>query len=404
MYNGAVKTNSQYIRQQSQLEQFCEPLFEAPYVAVDTEFLSEGTYRAKLCLIQLGYKDHCAVIDALCGLDLSIVWDLLAEQKVIKVLHACESDMQIFFDDAGLLPQPLFDTQIAAMVCGYGNQVGFSRLVDSLCGVRIDKSQQMTDWSHRPLGKRQIDYALNDVVYLCPIFEKLSRLLIESGRQQWVIEEMAEYLVESRYRQDPNESWRRVKIVRPTSRQLAILRELAAWRETQAALANKPRAWIMKDVALSELARHAPTSLSDLSRIRMLPKTYYRGAKAKQMLDLVKKGLKVPADQCPQAPKRKQNDEVDEEAVALLSALLKLCSEEQSVAVKLIATRHDLENFVRDPSADHRFTRGWRADIFGQEAHKLVNGELALTLGKGKIKRLDLTTLTGRGNKARKKS
>lgn len=362
------------------LASFCDELRSAPYIAVDTEFLREKTYYAVLCLVQLGHGDRFAAVDALApGIDLAPLLALMSDPTIVKVFHSATQDVEIFLQLSGSVPAPLFDTQIAATVCAFGEQPGYATLVKGMLEVDLDKASQTTDWTVRPLTKRQLDYALGDVIHLCPIYETLQQRLVETGRDAWVKEEMDALLDEGKYRTDPLDSWRRVKIRRPSREQLVVLRELAAWRERTAMERDMPRNWVVRDDALGEIAQHLPRDRKQLSRTRGLRESIAHGKDGQAMLDAVQRALALPEDQWPPLGKRREPLSGHEAMVALLQALLKLRCEAEGVAMKLVATRAELDILATAEEPDVRAVHGWRRTIFGDDALALRHGRLALT-------------------------
>ncbi|NCG19014.1 MAG: ribonuclease D [Rhodobacterales bacterium] len=358
------------------LYEFCDELRGSPYITVDTEFLRERTYDAQLCLVQVGYGDHAAAIDPLAkGLDLTPLRDLLLDKSIIKVLHAASQDMEIFLRVLGELPSPVFDTQIAAAVCDLGEQPGYAKLVQALLGIQIDKSSQATDWSLRPLTDKQIDYAIGDVTHLCKVYELLLERLEETGRSSWIQSDMAALLDETKYVTNPETAYKRIRIRRPKRKHLAVLRELAAWREHTAKRRNLPRPWVIRDEALVEIAQNQPVDQRELSRVKKLKVSNSDG---EDLLDAVQRGLDSPEEGWPEVPSRGPatgNDSL----VALLQALLRLRCEKHGVAMKMVATRVDLDRIATESNPKIRVLKGWRREIFGADALALRDGRLALT-------------------------
>lgn len=362
------------------LVSFCDELRGAPYIAVDTEFLREKTYYAVLCLVQLGHGDRFAAIDALApGIDLAPLLALMNDPAIVKVFHSAAQDVEIFLRLSGSVPGPLFDTQIAATVCAFGEQPGYATLVKGMLDVELDKASQATDWSVRPLTARQLDYALGDVIHLCPIYETLQQRLVETGRDAWVKEEMDALLDEGHYCTDPLESWRRIKLRRPSRESLVVLRELAAWRERTAMERDLPRNWVVRDDALGEIAQHLPRDRQQLSRTRGLREPVAHGKDGQAMLDAIQRALALPIDQRPSLPQRREPLSGHETMVALLQALLALRCEAEGVAMKLVATRAELDVLATAEDPDVRAVHGWRRTIFGEDALALRHGRLALT-------------------------
>ena len=375
------------ITETGDLAAFCKRLEGAPYVAVDTEFLREKTYWPKLCLVQIAYKDEAAAIDPLAAeIDLGPLFDLMDDQRVLKVFHSASQDMEVFFSVSGRVPLPIFDTQVAAMVAGYGEQVGYATLASQIAGVTLDKSSQLTDWSLRPLSDRQIAYALADVTHLCTIYEDLEDRLEESGRSSWVSEEMEALTDLDSYRTDPRDAYRRVRIRRPSRKALAILREVVAWREEAAQQRNLPRNWVVRDDALVEIATHAPQTEAELSRVRGLRGNAAKGRDGRALLEAVRRALDTPKSEWPELPPRRPLIRGHETLVALLQTLLKLRCEDHDVAPKLVATRDELDRIATTDNPDLRPLKGWRRELFGEDALALKAGRLGLTGGDGQVR------------------
>jgi ribonuclease D len=362
------------------LAAICRRFASESFVTVDTEFMRENTYWSKLCLVQLAGSDRECAIDPLAdGIDLDPLYDLMSNAQVLKVFHAARQDLEIFFNRMGRLPAPVFDTQIAAMVCGFGDQVAYDRLVAKLTGARIDKASRFTDWSLRPLQDRQIEYAISDVTHLRAVYERLSKNLATNGREPWLAEEISELLAPANYATDPRESYRRIgKIGRANPRFLAVLRELAAWRETEAQRLDVPRSRVLRDEALMEIAHYPPSEAADLGRIR-LGRGAIRGRSVDDVLAAVRRGVGVPAADRPQADQREARAAGREPLVELLKVLLKAKCEEYGVAQKLVASSAEIEAIAQDgEKATVRALHGWRRDVYGQDALKLLSGDMAL--------------------------
>ena len=364
------------------LSEFCERLSKSAYITVDTEFMREKTYWPQLCLVQLANEDEALAVDALAdGLDLTPLLDLMADESVLKVFHAARQDLEIFYKLADQLPKPLFDTQVAAMVCGFGESVGYETLVNKLVGEPVDKSSRFTDWAQRPLTDKQVTYALGDVTHLRTVYEALEAKLVESGRHEWLDEEMAKLTDENIYKFPPREAWRRVKARNPKPRFLAILREVTAWRESEAQRKDLPRNRILRDEALVEIAHHAPKSVSDLARTRGLGQRMAEGSAGESILKAVEAGKALPNDECPEVPRRPNLPRGIGPITDLLKVLLKMKCEQQDVAQKLIASGGDIEKIAAfGDKADVPALTGWRRPLFGQEALNLRDGKLALVI------------------------
>jgi len=365
-----------------ELADFCTAAKEHDYVTVDTEFLRERTYYSKLCLIQLampGDTDETAVlVDPLTeGLCLEPLYELFRHESVVKVFHAARQDLEIFWVDAGIFPTPLFDTQVAAMVCGFGEQVGYETLVRKICKQGLDKTSRFTDWSRRPLSDAQRTYALADVTHLRRIYEYLSTELVKTKREHWVAEELQVLTDPATYDIQPQDAWRRVKTRTNSARFLAVVRELAQFRESYAQENNVPRSRVFKDDALIEMASIKPKSGSDLGGSRLLLRDARKGAIADGILSAVKRGLACPPEQMPSPESRRDKLKINTALADLLRVLLKSKTESAGVAAKLIATSADLD-LIAAGERDVPAMSGWRFEVFGQDALKLCEGRIAL--------------------------
>ncbi len=371
------------------LQAFCARLAKADYITVDTEFLRDSTYWPKLCLLQVAgpEEDAVAAIDTLAeGLDLSPLLDLFDDRGIVKVLHSARQDMEIFFHMTGRLPAPIFDTQVAAMVCGFGESVGYDTLVRKMTGAQIDKSSRFTDWSRRPLAQRQLTYALADVTHLRKVYSKLARRLEKSGRAPWLDEEMAILTSPETYRLEPEEAWRRLKTRSNDRRYLAVLRALATWRELEAQQRDVPRGRVLRDEQLFDIAAHRPTSEEELARSRGINRDLARGRIGKAILEAVAQGLAIPEADLPKPPPKPQSGNGIGPLMDLLKVMLKLRCEEHDVAQKLIASSADLEQIAISDEADVLALRGWRYEIFGRDALALKHGTVALSAAGSKVR------------------
>lgn len=374
----------------------CARLSQHPFITIDTEFLREKTYYPKLCLIQLSSPDKAAVaIDPLIkDIDLKPLFSLLSNPKVLKVFHAGRQDLEIFYNLTGKVVTPFFDTQIAAMVCGFGDSVGYENLVRGITGGSIDKSSQFTDWSIRPLSDKQITYALGDVTHLCDIYRHLAKELEKRGRTDWLKQEEEILSAEGTYHNDPAESWKRIKLRSPKAKSLAVLREIAAWRELQAQKRDVPKPWIMKDETLGEIAGLAPKTKDQLKKVRGISSDMAEGKTGDQILAAVETALNTPKETWPQPEHRDQLPPSAQATIDILKMLLKLQSTEHEVASKLIASQSDIEALALNDTADIPALKGWRFEIFGRDALALKNGELAIGLKNDKIVKFKTDTLS----------
>ncbi len=355
----------------------CERLRTTEFVTVDTEFMRETTFWSKVCLIQLAGPDEAAAIDPrAAGIDLKPLFELLADERVLKVMHSGRQDVEIFFHMAGQVPHPLFDTQVAAMVCGFGDQVGYETLIKKLTGHALDKSLRFTDWSIRPLGERHLAYALADVIHLRQAYEKLRDHLQRSGHAHWLEEEVAILTDPATYRIDPARSWRRLKPRSEDRRYLAILQAVAAWREYEALERDIPRGRVLRDESLSEIAAHPPADVADLARLRGVSQGFAKGRMAERLLRAVAKGKDMPLDDAPK-PMRGRAQRSGGAITELLKVLLKYQCAEQHVAQRLVASSDDIERLAAGEE-DVRALSGWRREVFGANALRLMRGEVAL--------------------------
>jgi ribonuclease D len=375
------------------LSDLCDRLGEHPFVTVDTEFIREQTFWPKLCLLQLaGPGGDEAVVDPLApGLDLAPFYKLMANERVVKVFHAARQDLEIVWTQARLMPKPIFDTQVAAMVCGFGESVSYVNLVKQTTGKNLDKSSRFTDWARRPLSERQLEYALGDVTYLRDVYLHLKKNLEEAGRARWLDEEMSELIDPRTYETQPEDAWRRLKLRIKNRKSLAVLIELAAWRERTAQASDVPRNRVLRDEALYDIANHAPTEANQLSQLRSLSDGFGRSARAKDIIDAVKKGL---ARDLSTLPSIREGGGLSAEKLAtveLLRVLLKASAARSKVAPKLIADSEDLERIASEDSPDVLALKGWRRELFGSEAERLKRGEVALTVQRGEIVTVETT-------------
>ncbi len=377
-----------------ELTAFCAVAHTHPYVTVDTEFLRERTYYSKLCLVQLAVPgkdvDSAVLVDPLASdLSLDPLYTLFRDTSVVKVFHAARQDLEIFQVDAGVIPEPMFDTQVAAMVCGFGEQVGYETLVKKIAKHTLDKTSRFTDWSRRPLSEAQLTYALADVTYLRDIYEFLAKKLKSTGRDKWVAEELSVLTNPETYRTDPSEAWQRIKTRNTSGRFLAVLRELARFREEYAQARDVPRSRVYKDDALVELASTKPQTQDDLGRSRLLLREARKGEIAEGILRAVRAGLDCPPDRLPKPESNVDKVQVNPALADLLRVLLKAKSDSYGVASKLIASAADLDAMAaggRDVAALH----GWRLDVFGRDALRLCNGEVALAVNGSGVETVDL--------------
>jgi ribonuclease D len=371
----------------------CTRLAAHPFVTVDTEFLRETTYYPKLCLIQMAGPDpaDAFLIDPLAeGISLEPFMALMADPNVVKVFHSARQDLEIIWNLGQLVPTPLFDTQIAAMVCGYGDSVSYEQLVNDLAKARVDKSSRFTDWSRRPLTDAQLTYALSDVTHLVSVYEALMAQLQKNGRLAWLSEEMSVLTSPETYQADPDNAWRRLSGRLRKSKEVAVLMEVAAWREREAQTRDVPRGRILKDDALIDVAVSAPRSTEALSRLRSIPNGFERSRTGADILEAVERGLTRDPATVPM-PERSRGRGAAGAVVELLKVLLKAVAEQEGVAPKIIATVEELEAIAESDTADVPSLHGWRRSLFGEKALALKNGQLGLVLERSRVVVRDLT-------------
>ncbi|WP_375414053.1 ribonuclease D [uncultured Bradyrhizobium sp.] len=366
----------------------CDRLAKHAVITVDTEFLRETTYYPLLCVVQMASADEAVVIDTLAaGLDLKPFFDLMANEKVLKVFHAARQDIEIIWHEAEILPHPIFDTQVAAMVLGYGDSIAYDQLVERVTGHRPDKTHRFTDWSRRPLTEEQTHYAVSDVTHLRDVFAALDADLKKRGRSEWVSEEMEVLTSPKTYDFHPERAWERLKTRVRKPKELAVLMEVAAWREQEAQSRDVPRSRVLKDDAVGDIATHAPTSLERLASLRSLPKGFDRSKWGADIVAAVQRGIARDPRGLPKIEKQRNNS--NGAIVELLKVLLRMTSERHAVASKVIATVDDLEQIAADDNADVGALHGWRRELFGEAALKLKHGGLALAIENGRVVRVD---------------
>ncbi|WP_137135175.1 ribonuclease D [Rhizobium sp. FKY42] len=374
------------------LEEACRTLARSPFVTVDTEFLRETTFWPELCLIQMAGPGLEVIVDPLAkGLDLKPFFELMANPDVVKVFHAARQDLEIVYHLGNLIPHPIFDTQVAAMVCGFGDSISYDQLVQRIKNVQIDKSSRFTDWSRRPLSEKQLDYALADVTHLRDVYLFLKNKLEAEGRTTWVSEEMAVLESPETYDMHPDDAWLRLRSRLRKPQELAVLKYVAAWREREARSRNVPRSRVLKDDAIFEIAQQQPKDADALSRLRTIPKGWERSSSGASILSAVNEALSLPRSDMPQAAKHTHVPEGAQSAVELLKVLLRLVSEKHGVAAKVLASSDDLDKIATDgASADVPALQGWRKDLFGDPALKLISGEVALRFVDKRVEAVDL--------------
>mgnify|MGYP000341709617 FL=1 len=381
-----VKSNT-IITDNITLNEFYNKCIKEKVLAVDTEFIRDNTYYPSLCLIQIAGENFAAAIDPLSGLEMQPVWDLLANEKILKVFHAARQDIEIFLHLTEEIPKPIFDTQIAAMFCGLGEQVGYEKLVNNFLDLSINKENQFTNWLQRPLTKNQIEYAISDVTHLIKIYPLILKSIKDLNREDWVQKE-TEYLTNKNlYITDPMTAWERIKIKQLNRETLNYLKYLASWREIECKKRNVPRNRLIRDEVLVNIAVLKPREIDKLKKIRGISKNlsiedFY------QILETLKQSTKYNSDQWPQINNTYKKKNVDKCSLELLKLLLLYCSEKSGLAQKLIADTEDLRNVLLNPNRNHRMFIGWRNKIFGYYVNLLLDGKLAFTIENNKIKQI----------------
>jgi ribonuclease D len=367
------------------LERLCSKLAERPFVALDTEFMRDKTFWSKLCLVQVAADDIEAIIDPLADIDLGPLLTLLGDTRSVKVFHAARQDVEIFYHLGGVIPAPLFDTQIAAMVCGFGDSIAYGQLVRRLTDARIDKASRFTDWARRPLSEGQLDYALADVTHLREVYAKLAAELERSGRTPWMQEEVGILISPETYQTDPERAWERVKAKPRSRRAMALLIELAAWREREAQATDQPRSRVLKDEVLVDIATHDPKDAEELGRLRSVPRGFERSRAAGSIVAALERGRARNLETIVVPEGREPLSAHLEPVLDLLRVVLRLQSNRHKVAPRLIATTSDLEEIARSDQADVPALAGWRRELFGQHALDVKHGRSGLAVRGGKV-------------------
>ncbi|MCW5688479.1 MAG: ribonuclease D [Pseudolabrys sp.] len=380
---------SPLITTSADLAAVCERMARHEFVTVDTEFLRETTYYPLLCVAQMATDDEAVVIDALApGIDLTPFYQLMANEKVMKVFHAARQDIEILWNMAKTIPHPIVDTQVAAMVLGYGDSISYDQLVQRITGDVLDKSNRFTDWTRRPLTDAQVTYALSDVTHLRAVYLKLAADLAKRGRATWVEAEMGVLTSPETYRMDPERAWERLRTRARKPKELAVLMEVAAWREREAQTRDVPRSRVLKDDVVGDIATQAPTTIEKLGHLRSLPKGFERSRWGEQIVEAVARGLARDPKTLPRF-ERSRPAPNGAAIVELLKVLLRMTSESHAVAAKVIATVDDLERIAADDNADVAALKGWRRELFGEKALALKHGKLALAVEKSRVITVD---------------
>jgi len=372
----------------------CDRLARHAFVTVDTEFLRETTYYPLLCVAQMASSEEAVVVDALAdGLDLKPFYELMANERVLKIFHAARQDIEIVWHEAGLIPHPIFDTQVAAMVLGYGDSISYDQLVHRITGDALDKSHRFTDWSRRPLSPAQVKYAISDVTHLRDVFAALDADLQRRGRAEWVGEEMEVLTSPETYRSEPESAWERLKTRVRKPKELAVLIEIAAWREREAQTRDVPRGRVLKDDVLAEIATQAPTTVERLAGLRSLPRGFERSRWGQEILAAVACGLARDPKTLPRIERPRGGGGNGAATVELLKVLLRMTAERHAVAAKVIATIDELERIAADDHANVPALHGWRRELFGEKALALKHGKLSLAVEDGRVVALERAPL-----------
>ena len=376
------------ITDQNTLNDFYNKCKIEKVLAVDTEFIRDSTYYPSLCLIQIAGINFAAAIDPLAKLDMSPIWELLLNKNILKVFHACRQDIEIFFGLMGEIPTPIYDTQIAAMFCGLGDQVGYESLVNNFLGLSVNKEHQFTNWLQRPLSQNQINYAISDVTHLINIFPLIRQAIKDNNREEWVTKELEHLSKKELYQIKADEVWKKIKLKNSNPQMLNLLKYLASWRENECKKRNIPRNRLIRDDVLINISFSKPKTISELKKIRAIPKNLSNDDFF-QILEVVDKAQKVKRDEWPLIS-TSTSPQISKSSLELLKILLKYCSEENGLAEKVIANTDDLKSILEGQKKNMKVFTGWRNKIFGEIALSLLNGKLAFKIEKGKIKKIDI--------------
>lgn len=376
------------IRDNSTLKKFCNKCIKEKVLAIDTEFIRENTYYPVLCLVQIASNSFSAVIDPLSEIDMEPVWQILSNEKILKVFHAGRQDVEIFFNLTGKIPKPIYDTQIAAMFCGLGDQVSYDGLVNKFLGLTISKESQFSNWLQRPLTNKQLQYASSDVNYLIKIFPLIKKLIQESNREEWLEKELKSLTNKDIYNINPNEVWQKIKIKNPKREVLNILKYLAEWREIECKKRNLPRNRFIRDEILVTISQLKPSDIFSIKKIRGLPK-FLSDNDLHNILKIIKISQKIEPDKWPNIPKNKKLN-VNKGSLDLLKLLLSYCSQKSDLAEKLITDADELRLILDGQEEGLKVFRGWRNEIFGKFVNPLLNGKIAFTIKDNKIKKIEI--------------
>lgn len=376
------------ITDQNTLNDFYNKCKIEKVLAVDTEFIRDSTYYPSLCLIQIAGINFAAAIDPLAKLDMSPIWELLLNKNILKVFHAGRQDIEIFFGLMGEIPTPIYDTQIAAMFCGLGDQVGYESLVNNFLGLSVNKEHQFTNWLQRPLSKNQINYAISDVTHLINIFPLIRKAIKDNNREEWVTKELEHLSKKELYQVKADEVWKKIKLKNSNPQMLNLLKYLAYWRENECKKRNIPRNRLIRDDVLINISFSKPKTISELKKIRAIPKNLSNDDFS-QILEVIDKAEKVRREEWPLIS-TSTSPQISKSSLELLKILLKYCSEENGLAEKVIANTDDLKSILEGQKKNMKVFTGWRNKIFGEMALSLLNGKLAFKIEKGKIKKIDI--------------
>jgi ribonuclease D len=377
------------IKDNDTLYKFYNQCINEKVLAIDTEFIRENTYYPSLCLIQIAGSDFASAIDPLSGVDLSIIWKLLENKNILKVFHAARQDIEIFLNLTGKIPYPIYDTQIAAMFCGLGDQIGYEGLVNKFLGLSVNKELQFTNWLQRPLSKNQIEYAISDVTHLIKIYPIITKLINDSNRTEWVEKEMQSISDQSLYKIDPLDIWKRIKLKNSKPKILNLLKHLAAWRENECKKQNIPRNKLIRDDVLVNVSYQSPQTIIELKKIRAFPKQLSH-KNCNDIIETIQNANRIIQEDWPNVIKTYKKSNISSNSLELLKLLLKFSSEESGLAEKLIANNDDLRDLIEAKNNDLRVFKGWRNDIFGKEAISLLNGTLGFRLENGQVKKIQI--------------
>ena len=369
------------------LKEFINKCLKQEVLAIDTEFIRDNTYYPILCLVQIAGEDFAAAIDPLSGIDMNPIWDLLSNEKILKIFHSGRQDIEIFLNLTGKIPKPIYDTQIAAMFCGLGDQVGYEKLVDKFLNLSINKENQFTNWLQRPLTKSQLDYAISDVTHLIKIFPSINKLILEAGRQEWVSKEIEQLYKKDLYNVNPEEAWKKIKIKHSKSETLNILKILAKWRENKCKERNIPRNRLIRDETLVNISLFKPNKIDLFNKIRGMPKNISVND-LNEIVKKIKDAEKIDPNTWPKVSKFNKKSNVNKCSLDFLKLLLVYCSEESGLGETLIADTNELKSILDGQREGLKVVEGWRYDVFGKVVDLLLQGKLGFTIENYKVKKI----------------